>query len=211
MYLIFSTIPNHWHTIFLIWGPGYPAPLPCLTLLFSPPPLLSSPPALLSPSPPLFLPSSPPALLSPSPPLLSSSPPLFLPSSSPPFFLSSFSFYPLLLSYLSPSPPIFSLTFLPCLPFFFLSFSLLTFLPSLLLFQEALSKMTRVAEHINDMKKKYDAAVHVQEIQSLIRGWEVSVCVFLSVCLSACVCDLCVSAYVCRSAYVTLSVCLCLW
>ena len=30
-----------------------------------------------------------------------------------------------------------------------------------------------MAEHINEMKKKYDAAVHIQEIQSLIRGWEV--------------------------------------
>ena len=34
--------------------------------------------------------------------------------------------------------------------------------------------MTRVAEHINEMKKKYDAAVHAQEIQSLLHGWEVS-------------------------------------
>lgn len=33
--------------------------------------------------------------------------------------------------------------------------------------------MTEVSEHINEMKKKYDAAVHVQEIQSLIRGNEV--------------------------------------
>lgn len=32
--------------------------------------------------------------------------------------------------------------------------------------------MTRVAEHINEMKKKYDAAVHAQEIQSLLHGWE---------------------------------------
>lgn len=40
--------------------------------------------------------------------------------------------------------------------------------------QSALQKMTTVAEHINAMKKRYDAAVHVQEIQSLIRGWEVS-------------------------------------
>ena len=35
-------------------------------------------------------------------------------------------------------------------------------------------KMTEVASHINAMKKKYDTAVHVQEIQSLIRGAEVS-------------------------------------
>ena len=33
-----------------------------------------------------------------------------------------------------------------------------------------MSKMTEVAEHINAMKRKYDTAVHVQEIQSLIRG-----------------------------------------
>lgn len=30
--------------------------------------------------------------------------------------------------------------------------------------------MTDVAEHINAMKKKYDMAVHVEEVQSLIRG-----------------------------------------
>ena len=41
------------------------------------------------------------------------------------------------------------------------------------IFQKALKEMTEVAEHINEMKKKYDAAVHIQEIQSLIRGWEV--------------------------------------
>ena len=35
-------------------------------------------------------------------------------------------------------------------------------------------KMTEVAEHINAMKKKYDTAIHVQEILSLIRGIEVS-------------------------------------
>ena len=38
--------------------------------------------------------------------------------------------------------------------------------------QEALLKMTAVAEHINAMKKKYDAAVHIQAVQSLIRGTE---------------------------------------
>jgi len=40
------------------------------------------------------------------------------------------------------------------------------------LVDKALKEMTEVAEHINKMKKKYDAAVHIQEIQSLIRGWE---------------------------------------
>ena len=39
--------------------------------------------------------------------------------------------------------------------------------------QRALLNMTQVAEHINAMKRKYDAAVHVQEVQNLIRGWEV--------------------------------------
>ena len=40
--------------------------------------------------------------------------------------------------------------------------------------QEAMGKMMEVAEHVNAMKRKYDTAVHVQEIQSLIRGQEVS-------------------------------------
>ena len=30
--------------------------------------------------------------------------------------------------------------------------------------------MTDVAKHINAMKRKYDMAIHIQEIQSLIRG-----------------------------------------
>ena len=38
----------------------------------------------------------------------------------------------------------------------------------------ALGKMLRVAEHINAMKKRYDAATLVQELQHLLRGWEVS-------------------------------------
>ena len=33
--------------------------------------------------------------------------------------------------------------------------------------------MTEVAEHIDATKEKYDTAVHVQEVQSLIKGWEV--------------------------------------
>ena len=40
--------------------------------------------------------------------------------------------------------------------------------------QHAMGEMIRVAEHINSMKRKYDAAVHVQEIQSLLHDWEVS-------------------------------------
>ena len=39
--------------------------------------------------------------------------------------------------------------------------------------QCAMGEMNRVAEHINSMKRKYDAAVHVQEIQSLLHDWEV--------------------------------------
>ena len=34
--------------------------------------------------------------------------------------------------------------------------------------------MAEVAAHINAMKRKYDTAVHVQELQSLVRGNEVS-------------------------------------
>ena len=34
--------------------------------------------------------------------------------------------------------------------------------------------MLRVADHINAMKKKYDAATVVQELQHLLHGWEVS-------------------------------------
>ena len=48
--------------------------------------------------------------------------------------------------------------------------------------------MTRVAEHINEMKKKYDAAVHAQEIQSLLHGWEVSYNVYFEhTCTCTCV------------------------
>ena len=36
-----------------------------------------------------------------------------------------------------------------------------------------MGEMTRVAEHINSRKRKYDAAVHVQEVQSLLHDWEV--------------------------------------
>ena len=34
--------------------------------------------------------------------------------------------------------------------------------------------MTQVADHINEMKRKYDDKVRVQELQSLLNGWEVS-------------------------------------
>ncbi len=34
--------------------------------------------------------------------------------------------------------------------------------------------MTNMAYHINDMKRKHEHAVRVQEIQSLLYNWEVS-------------------------------------
>ena len=34
--------------------------------------------------------------------------------------------------------------------------------------------MTNIAIHINDMKRKHEHAVRVQEIQSLLHNWEVS-------------------------------------
>ncbi|XP_072172095.1 uncharacterized protein [Diadema setosum] len=36
----------------------------------------------------------------------------------------------------------------------------------------ALTSMTNVAWHINDMKRKHEASVHVQEIQSQLHGWQ---------------------------------------
>jgi len=33
--------------------------------------------------------------------------------------------------------------------------------------------MTNIATHINEMKRKHEHAVRVQEIQSLLYGWEV--------------------------------------
>ena len=58
--------------------------------------------------------------------------------------------------------------------------------------QEAVDVMTQVAEHINDMKKEYDDTVRVQELQSLLHGWEVRAadlmlasCIFgMSECMS---------------------------
>lgn len=38
---------------------------------------------------------------------------------------------------------------------------------------DALSTMTAIAHHINDMKRRHEHAVRVQEIQSLLYGWEV--------------------------------------
>ena len=38
---------------------------------------------------------------------------------------------------------------------------------------DALSTMTAIAHHINDMKRRHEHAVRVQEIQSLLLGWEV--------------------------------------
>uniref|UniRef100_H2ZF63 DH domain-containing protein n=1 Tax=Ciona savignyi TaxID=51511 RepID=H2ZF63_CIOSA len=37
--------------------------------------------------------------------------------------------------------------------------------------QQALSTMTFIAHHINEMKRKHEDAVHVQEIQSLLTNW----------------------------------------
>ena len=39
---------------------------------------------------------------------------------------------------------------------------------------DALATMTALAAHINDMKRRHEHAVRVQEIQSLLYGWEVS-------------------------------------
>ena len=36
----------------------------------------------------------------------------------------------------------------------------------------ALSSMTRMAQHINEMKRKHEHAVRIQEIQSLLCDWE---------------------------------------
>lgn len=38
---------------------------------------------------------------------------------------------------------------------------------------DALSTMTAIAHHINEMKRKHEHAVRVQEIQSLLLGWQV--------------------------------------
>nr|XP_039258912.1 uncharacterized protein LOC120335475 isoform X1 [Styela clava] len=38
--------------------------------------------------------------------------------------------------------------------------------------QVALQTMTRVARHINEMKRKHEDAVHIQEIQSLLTNWQ---------------------------------------
>lgn len=43
--------------------------------------------------------------------------------------------------------------------------------------KNALSVMTNIACHINDMKRKHEHAVRVQEIQSLLYGWEASLAV----------------------------------
>lgn len=50
-----------------------------------------------------------------------------------------------------------------------------------------MTKMAEVAEHINAMKTKYDTAVHVQEIQNLIRGNEVPTLVSI-VIVAMCIC-----------------------
>ena len=35
----------------------------------------------------------------------------------------------------------------------------------------ALASMTNMAQHINEMKRKHDAVVHIQEISSQLHGW----------------------------------------
>lgn len=39
----------------------------------------------------------------------------------------------------------------------------------------ALSAMTGIAHHINDMKRKHEHKVRVQEVQSLLDGWPVNI------------------------------------
>ena len=39
---------------------------------------------------------------------------------------------------------------------------------------EALRAMRALAGHIDDMKRKHESAVRVQEVQSLVRLWQVS-------------------------------------
>ncbi len=38
--------------------------------------------------------------------------------------------------------------------------------------ESALASMTNVAQHINEMKRKHEHAVRIQEIQSLLSEWE---------------------------------------
>lgn len=40
---------------------------------------------------------------------------------------------------------------------------------------EAAAIMTNIAHHINDMKRRHEHAVRVQEIQSLLYGWQVKI------------------------------------
>jgi hypothetical protein len=40
--------------------------------------------------------------------------------------------------------------------------------------ETALSAMTSLAQHINEMKRRHEHAVRVQEIQSLLHDWQVS-------------------------------------
>ena len=40
---------------------------------------------------------------------------------------------------------------------------------------DTLDCMTDIARYINEMKRKHEASVHVQEIQSQLIGWEVMI------------------------------------
>jgi len=46
---------------------------------------------------------------------------------------------------------------------------------------EAISVMTNIASHINEMKKRHEHSIRVQELQSLLYGWEVGVLYILMV------------------------------
>ena len=37
---------------------------------------------------------------------------------------------------------------------------------------EAFESMTNIAQHINEMKRQHERAVHIQEIQSMLFGWD---------------------------------------
>ena len=37
---------------------------------------------------------------------------------------------------------------------------------------EAFQSMTDMAQHINEMKRQHERAVHIQEIQSTLFGWD---------------------------------------
>ena len=40
------------------------------------------------------------------------------------------------------------------------------------MFVDALASMTKMAQYINEMKRKHEHAVRIQEIQSILYGWD---------------------------------------